>query len=272
MTWAAAHRSKPPSLWIRRPCGAARLLTGRPSSRRVSVVEAARGLRDACDAVVLRGVPYVYNPLSYAWEPHQRYCERFGRSRRRTLLVGMNPGPHGMGQTGVPFGDVVWVRDWMGITGTAARPRREHPKRPVHGFATTRREPSGSRLYGWAQERFGSADAFFADFFIVNYCPLLFFDEEGRNLTPPQLRKAGGLDRLYAACDEHLAEAIRALRPEFVVGIGGFAEEKARAVVEAEGLDARVGTVLHPSPASPAANRGWAPQAEAQLRAMGILA
>jgi single-strand selective monofunctional uracil DNA glycosylase len=28
--------------------------------------------------------------------------------------------------------------------------------------------------------------------------------------------------------------------------------------------------IPHPSPASPAANRGWAPQAEAALRAIGV--
>jgi single-strand selective monofunctional uracil DNA glycosylase len=33
---------------------------------------------------------------------------------------------------------------------------------------------------------------------------------------------------------------------------------------------APVGQVLHPSPASPKANRGWAAQADAELAALGL--
>ena len=181
----------------------------------------------------------------------------------------MNPGPHGMGQTGVPFGDVAYVRDWMGVTGEVGQPARPHPKRPVVGFATTRREASGKRLYGWAEARYGTAERFFEDFFIVNYCPLMFFDEEGRNLTPPQLRR-GDTEALYGACDRHLSRVLRTLRPRLVVGVGSFAAERAERLVAAEGIDARVGTVLHPSPASPAANRGWSEQATRQLAALGV--
>jgi single-strand selective monofunctional uracil DNA glycosylase len=234
----------------------------------VSLLDAARELRDAlADARVPRA-PYVYQPLAYAWDAHARYARAYGAGRKRVLLVGMNPGPWGMGQTGVPFGDVVYVRDWMRVTGELAPPARLHPKRPVLGFASKRREPSGSRLYGWAQARFGDAGAFFRDHYVVNYCPLLFYDEAGRNLTPDKLP---GLEAVEDACDRHLAAAIRASRAELVVGVGAYAEGKARAVVERAGLadDVRVGRILHPSPASPAANKGWAAQAEAQLRALG---
>ena len=234
----------------------------------MSLLDAARRLRDECDAIRL-GVPYVYNPLRYAWDAHAAYARKFGAGRRRVLLVGMNPGPHGMGQTGVPFGDVAYVRDWMGVTGEVGTPARPHPKRPVAGFASTRREASGKRLYGWAEARYGTASRFFEEYFIANYCPLLFFDEEGRNLTPPQLRKAD-LDTLYEACDAHLVRVAKALRPEVVVGVGGFAAERAEAALRAGGVEARVGTVLHPSPASPAANRGWSEQATRQLVALGI--
>ena len=238
----------------------------------MGVLKAAKRLRDECEATAFPRIPYVYNPLAYAWEGHASYCRTYGDApgKRRVVLVGMNPGPHGMAQTGVPFGDVGWVRDWMGITGAHTQPARAHPKRPVQGFACTRREPSGSRLYAWASERYGSASAFFSEFFIVNYCPLLFFDEAGKNLTPPQLRGRIGPE-VEEACDAHLAAVLRALAPAFTIGVGGYAEERARRVVEREGISTRVGSVLHPSPASPAANRGWARQAEAQLSAIGIL-
>jgi len=236
----------------------------------VHLADVARQLRDELDGARVRGAAYVYHPLAYAWSAHEKYARTHGADRKRTLLVGMNPGPWGMGQTGVPFGDVVYVRDWMRVSAATTQPARLHPKRPVLGFATTRREPSGSRLYGWAQAHFGDASMFFRDFYVVNYCPLLFYDDAGRNLTPDKL---SGLDAVEQACDRHLADAIRASRAELVVGVGAYAEQKARAVVERERLaGVRVGRVLHPSPASPAANKGWAAQAEAQLAALGALA
>ncbi|HSL84142.1 MAG TPA: single-stranded DNA-binding protein, partial [Thermoanaerobaculia bacterium] len=113
-------------------------------------------------------VACVYDPLVYAREPHRRYLERFGRPPKEVLLVGMNPGPWGMSQTGVPFGEVAAVRDWMGIDGRVERPDPEHPKRPVEGFACARSEVSGRRLWGWARERFGAPERFFERFFVWN--------------------------------------------------------------------------------------------------------
>lgn len=234
----------------------------------MSVLAAAERLRDACETIP-RVAAHVYDPLAYAWEPHARYAERYGRGPKRAILVGMNPGPWGMGQTGVPFGDVRWVRDWMHISGRVEEPPRKHPKRPVTGFACTRREGSGNRLYGWASRRYGPAEGFFADFYVVNYCPLLFFDKEGKNLTPPQIG-AVKMRAIDEACDAHLGDVLEALEPLFVVGVGQYAEECAKRVVGARGLAMKVGRVLHPSPASPAANRGWEAQAEAQLTALGV--
>jgi single-strand selective monofunctional uracil DNA glycosylase len=54
-----------------------------------------------------------------------------------------------------------------------------------------------------------------------------------------------------------------------VIGIGKFAEDRARAALEKTGIG--VGGMLHPSPASPAANRGWQAQAEKQLSGLGVL-
>jgi single-strand selective monofunctional uracil DNA glycosylase len=53
-----------------------------------------------------------------------------------------------------------------------------------------------------------------------------------------------------------------------VIGIGAFAEGRIR--VACSGLEVTVGRVLHPSPASPRANRGWADEATAELRALGV--
>jgi single-strand selective monofunctional uracil DNA glycosylase len=224
-------------------------------------------------------VVYVYDPLEYAAGPYREYLRRYASPPRvapeRVLLVGMNPGPWGMAQTGVPFGAVSRVRDWLGLEGPVGRPAREHPKKRVEGFACRREEVSGERLWGWAQQTFGTPEAFFERFFVWNYCPLMFLDEGGRNVTPDRLR-AGELARLHAPCDAALRAAVSSLGFSTVVGVGDYALGRARAALQDNAQESRqeaavrLGKILHPSPASPAANRGWAAQASAQLRALGI--
>jgi single-strand selective monofunctional uracil DNA glycosylase len=212
-------------------------------------------------------VAHVYHPLEYAWEPHRRYLRRYGAPPRPIVMLGMNPGPWGMAQTGVPFGEVTAVRDWMGIEAAVGQPQRLHPKRPVLGFACTRREVSGQRLWGWARKNFGSAEVFFQDFFVANYCPLMFMGAGGQNLTPDKL-KAAEARPLFAACDRALRRTIAALQPEYVVGVGQFAADRARAALE--GLNLKIGGITHPSPANPRANRGWEALVQRELATLGI--
>lgn len=212
-------------------------------------------------------IEYVYDPLVYARAPHEAYLRRWGVGPREVLLLGMNPGPFGMAQTGVPFGAVSFARDFVGVCAPVKKPPREHPKRKIEGFDCARAEVSGGRLWGWAQRRFGSAEKFFARFFVVNYCPLVFMEASGRNFTPDKLPRAER-DPLEAACDRALRAVVKELRPRWLVGVGAFATARARHALS--GIDVRVGTVLHPSPASPRANRGWEEAAEADLRALGI--
>lgn len=231
---------------------------------------AAATLRDAMDALSFEApVTHVYNPLNYGWEAHCEYIRRFGDSKKKIVLLGMNPGPFGMAQTCVPFGEVAAVRDWMGIEAPVGKPPVEHPKRPVDGFDCPKSEVSGRRLWGLMQERFGAAENFFADHYVINYCPLLFLDgADGkcRNLTPDKL-KVSDTKAMYAACDEHLRALLDALAPEWLIGVGGFGEQKLRELNWER--PHQLGRVLHPSPASPIANRGWAEQAVKQLEAMG---
>lgn len=214
-------------------------------------------------------VARVYQPLDYAWKPHRRYLQRFGGGPKRVLFLGMNPGPFGMAQTGVPFGEIAAVRDWMGIDEPVDKPADEHPKRPVEGFACQRSEVSGRRLWGLFAARFGTAAAFFDDHFVLNYCPLVWMTATGANLTPDKL-PAADMAPVEEACMKHLAEVVSLMKPSFLIGVGGFAEERLRRAAEATGSKALVGRILHPSPASPAANRGWAEAAERQLTELGV--
>jgi single-strand selective monofunctional uracil DNA glycosylase len=212
-------------------------------------------------------VSHVYNPLEYAWDAHSCYLKHFGHSPKEVLLVGMNPGPWGMAQTGVPFGEVGAAREWMGIRARVGRPATEHPRRPVEGFECRRSEVSGQRLWGWARDRFETPERFFSRFWVHNYCPLMFLESSGRNRTPDRL-PAAERRPLEEICDRALHQTVDALSVRTVVGIGRFAAERARHSLA--GSSVAVGQILHPSPASPAANRGWAEQAERQFAELGI--
>ncbi len=212
-------------------------------------------------------VTHVYNPLAYAWATHKRYLERYARTSCEVILLGMNPGPWGMAQTGIPFGEVAAARDFLDVAAPVGKPALEHPKRPVLGFDCPRSEVSGRRVWGWAKTHFGHADRFFERFFVVNYCPLSFMEESGKNRTPDKL-PAAERQPLFEACNEALRTVVETLSPQWVVGVGAFAEKKAAEVVG--DLDVKIGRILHPSPASPLANRGWAQQANGQLAELGI--
>ena len=232
-----------------------------------TLVAISRELSARVEELDFPSVPFVYNPLAYARAPHEAYLERWGESTpREALLLGMNPGPFGMAQTGVPFGDVTMVRDFLGIAGSVGRPAREHPRRLIAGFACTRSEVSGTRFWGWARSRFSTADRFFDRVFVANWCPLVFMDESGRNRTPDKLPSEERAP-LFDICDDALAQIVDALRPTLVVGIGRFAERRAH---EALGDGIRIGSIPHPSPASPAANRGWAEAVDLRLRELGF--
>jgi single-strand selective monofunctional uracil DNA glycosylase len=231
-----------------------------------ALVRISRELSAQVEELRFPSVAFVYNPLVYARVPHEAYLQRFGEKRpREVLMVGMNPGPFGMAQTGVPFGDVTMTREFLGIEAPVGKPPREHPLRPIAGFDCHRSEVSGTRFWGWARDRFGTAERFFERVYVANWCPLVFMAESGRNVPPDKLPTAERAP-LFRVCDEALARIAEVMRPSLVVAVGGFAEQRAR---EALGDDMRIGRILHPSPASPAANN-WAPVVDEQLAALGF--
>lgn len=232
------------------------------------MIQSARNLSTDCDALSFGApVTHVYNPLDYAWAAHEQYLNLAATTKKKVVFLGMNPGPFGMAQSGVPFGEITVVRDWLGINVPIGKPDCEHPKRPIDGLACTRSEVSGRRLWGLFSERYESASDFFRDHFIVNHCPLVFMEETGRNRTPDKLPLEESTP-LMTASDAHLRQVVKTLEPEWLIAVGGFAEK--RATTALEGQIVRIGRILHPSPASPAANRGWAEQATAQMLDQGV--
>ena len=237
-------------------------------NRSQSLISASQKLsRQVSEMKFSEPTAYVYNPLDYAWTIHQSYLELAGRAKKKVVFLGMNPGPFGMEQTGVPFGEIPAVRDWMGLRGEVSKPNPEHTKRPVEGLNCQKSEVSGRRLWGLFAERFESAEAFFEDHFVANYCPLVFMEDSGRNRTPDKL-PSEERKNLEKVCNQHLRELVEILEPSWLVGVGGFARKRAE---EALGtMDIKIATILHPSPASPAANRGWAEAATKQMLEQNI--
>lgn len=232
-----------------------------------SLEDVSRRLSDALSGVEpVDPVTHIYDPTQYARAPHCAFLS-YAESGVRALLLGMNPGPWGMAQTGVPFGEVHAVRDFLGIDAEVGQPASVHPKRPVSGLQCERSEVSGRRLWGWAASNFGTRQAFFQHYFVWNWCPLAFLEATGRNRTPDKLpiETRQGIE---TACDQALVDVVEVLQPQSVVGVGAFACKRARRALADHDLP--VHQMLHPSPASPIANRGWQPQIEAQLEAIGL--
>ena len=224
-----------------------------------ALLGAAASLRDDADALaedlVSEGAAdCVYNPLRYAWGIHEAYLRRAGGSGARTRLLGMNPGPHGMGQMGIPFAATSVVRDLLGITGIGVgQPSTPHPRRPVNGLQHPTEEVSGTRLWGLLEQRYGTAETIFEHVFLVNHCPLMLFSgPRATNLTPDKAR-GPTVTVLMERCDQHLRELVAMMGVETVIGVGRYAES--RATHSLKDLGTRITSCWHPSPASPLANR-----------------
>lgn len=210
------------------------------------VVRLAHGMRRKLDSLSLEFSGYIYDPLSYAGEMHDRYLAMSVREDQKVMFLGMNPGPFGMMQTGVPFGDIDSVKGFLGLDGTVKKPHVMCPERPVEGMATTRREMSGRRIWGAVESEF-TRDEFFDFAAVMNWCPLCFLDDKGRNVTPDKLSKEDRA-KFYPICDEWLGDVIRVIDPDILVGIGNFTAGRMR------GFGKEVIVMPHPSPL----NRGSA--------------
>ncbi|KAL1122807.1 hypothetical protein AAG570_003133 [Ranatra chinensis] len=203
-------------------------------------------------------VEYVYDPLTYAYDIHSKFVRKFCLGTKEILFLGMNPGPWGMMQNGVPFGENTSVQQFLGLFGTVVKPEREHPLRPVLGLACRRSEVSGKRFWSLARLLGASeAEVFFRHCFVYNYFPLCLIGSHGKNVTPPEL-KAAVQRSIESACDSALCEVISLLNVKVVIGIGRFSEKKALNVVSRAGLnDVKVLFLPHPSPRNPATNKDW---------------
>ncbi|XP_046397768.1 single-strand selective monofunctional uracil DNA glycosylase, partial [Ischnura elegans] len=195
-------------------------------------------------------VGYVYNPLDYAFHLHSMFVRKYCDSPKRLLFLGMNPGPWGMAQTGIPFGEVSVVRDWFELNAEVGRPAREHPQRQIQGLSCNRSETSGRRFWGLLRRICSTPERALANAAIYNHCPLLLLSESGRNITPAELKKEQ-LDLIRKPCDAALVSVLRLLQVGVIVAVGKYAETRAKFVLR-ENPDLKEHIVVfylaHPSP------------------------
>ncbi|KAL2712687.1 single-strand selective monofunctional uracil DNA glycosylase [Vespula squamosa] len=232
-------------------------------------------------------VAYIYNPIIYAFEVHAMYVQTYCNEPKKILFLGMNPGPWGMSQTGVPFGEISMVRDWLKLHGFIGKPSREQPDRKVTGFDCKRSEISGKRLWGLFKEMCGSPQNLFKHSYVHNYCPIALMDRKGRNITPAELKAIfilffhyfyilikyflqGEEQKLiYELCDQALSKIIQLLDIKIIVGIGRFAEKRAQIVVSADNLSVQVLWITHPSPRA-VGNQNWDQKTKQRLHDLGL--
>ena len=236
------------------------------------LIRAAASLRDDVGPIGRRlvsegSVDVCYNPLDYAWDVHEAYLRRMGGSGARTVVLGMNPGPHGMGQVGIPFAATSMVRDLLGITGIpVSQPEAVDPRRPVVGLEYPREEVSGTRLWGLLARHYGDAAAIASHVFLVNHCPLMLFSgPRATNITPDKVSGTTAQE-LLERCDEHLCEVVSIFNAERVIGVGKFAESRAKDALRGNSVE--ILGCWHPSPASPLANRNGGGDWRANVRAV----
>ena len=226
-------------------------------------------LRDEVDALSFTYDGYIYNPLDYAWDMHRTFLERYVHQGAPVLMLGMNPGPFGMMQTGVPFGEINAVRNYLCLDLPVGKPQLEHPGRPVLGMATTRSEGSGKRLWGLVSSRWPDPEGFFAIHSMFNYCPLGFLDAgpTAKNFTPDHLPKEER-KALESVCDSYLRDVISMIGPRALIGIGKYAEEKLASVNDDPARI--VASIIHPSPGNPQANTDWNGKTTRRMEELGL--
>jgi single-strand selective monofunctional uracil DNA glycosylase len=199
----------------------------------------------------------VYNPLNYAKLATAQYLDTYGQGRKEVLFLSLNPGPFGMAQTGIPFGDVYWVTKYLKIHNTIEQPKDAvHPKRPILGFDCTRKDVSADRFWKLISSFYPNATTFFQKNFLWTFAPLYFCDKSGKNITPDKINLVSRKE-LEQICLEALKNIILSLQVNNVISIGAYVYKNVLKL-DAEVLNKiEVENIPHPSPLNPANNKGW---------------
>nr|XP_022920875.1 single-strand selective monofunctional uracil DNA glycosylase-like [Onthophagus taurus] len=215
-------------------------------------------------------VHYIYNPLEYAWEPHSTFVKTYCKGTKDVLFLGLNPGPWGMCQTGIPFGEVNISKEWLKMNGEVEKPKDECPKKQIKGFECHRSEESGKRFYGFFKNLCRTPEAFFKNAFVYNLCPLAFMKKESANITPHELKGQIKKD-IENICGKTLVDILKLLDIKIIVALGRYTEKQAIEITQGFQLGhIKVIYMPHPSPRV-VGNNNWAEKAQNVLDTNDLL-
>ena len=187
---------------------------------------------------------YVYNPLSYCFESFKIYFEYLNTEEEINLFFGINPGPFGMAQTGIPFGDKETVKNYLKIEPKIDIDKipKQHPKKQILGLEVKRVEKSGRIFWGVIKEFYPEKYDFFKSNFVLNFCPLCFLDEQGRNITPKVLRKEDQI-ALYKILEIFMLKLFKLIKIKKLIAIG----DETFSYLNALNTKLKIQTIIHPA-------------------------
>lgn len=222
--------------------------------KEISLQKVHKKILEIRDKLKSLSYPYfTYHVFDYAYDPFWEYICRYGKNEKKNIFLGINPGPFGMMQNGIPFGAMSIVKDWLSIKAPIKTPQIQHPMRVIKGWKETREEESGARLWGLAKKVFVNPENFFKENFVLNYCPLGFIDEVGKNVTPDKLPQELR-EQVEKICDNFLSFFVEIYKPDLILGVGRYAEKQAQKI---NSLNLKVVYLPHPSPLNPQSYQLW---------------
>ncbi|XP_073819638.1 uncharacterized protein isoform X2 [Musca autumnalis] len=191
---------------------------------------------------------HTYNPVVHAAEIHCNYLQKYLDSPKRILFVGMNPGRYGALQTGIPFGNITTVKIGMGLKGRITPTPGQRGKIRIRGLEApeVEHDSSSTRFWRLISELFDGAenylDLLFEKCFVHNFCPLVFIDSDGLNVSLPYIEPN---PRLFAECRKTLGKQITLLKPDLIICIGKFVRSMLSKTRQAKGREILM--IEHPS-------------------------
>lgn len=205
--------------------------------------------------LLYKDIPYfIYNPLEYCLDPFIQYLEK-GGEKRDIVFLGMNPGPFGMMQNGIPFGASNFVNNYLNIEKDFDKQKieKEHPKYKIIGKNIERQEISGTKLWGLIQSFYPDSNTFLENQIVLNYLQLAILDKEkGKNITPDKLNK-DVRTKIENICDNQLREILDILESKVLIGVGKYSYDSLLRVKKNE----KVIKINHPSPLNARYFKTW---------------
>jgi len=193
----------------------------------------------------------VINPLEYLWLQYGYYTSCYHNQYPRAMIIGMNPGPKGMSQTGIPFGSPNIIPSILPNKSLFNEIRDNEgspvssPHRRITGPSNTTVEVSGNRLWSALIKRYGDFKSITSEIFVDNICPLLFLcgKNGSKNLTPDKLTPSPAKIILIRLCTERLQKIYQCLgEPSNIVALGRWSHK----FLEKMFPKVRVTYILHP--------------------------